>query len=85
MFFFAAALFLSAVSLVRAASLEEPDGQLAGLRQKMGPNRSISLVVWDPKPIVKNQYFFPLAVRAGVDTVWICGFPFCPPNMGKAW
>ncbi len=79
-FFFAAAIFLSAVPLVRAASFEEPDGQLAVLRQKLGPNRGISLVVWNPKPIVNNQYFFPLAVRAGIDTVWICGYPFRQMN-----
>ena len=50
------------------------------MREQLGAQRRIQLVVWDPRPLLKLPYFFRLTVHAGVDTVWICGFPFRQMN-----
>ena len=52
------------------------DSSLAPLRQRLGLERTLGIIVWDPKPILALPDFFPLAVRSGIDTVWICGYPF---------
>ena len=70
---FAAVFF--ALTLSDAASVTTR-GNLVALRERLGTERRLSMVVWDPRPILNTPYFFSLAVEAGVDTVWIAGYPF---------
>ncbi len=72
---------LTAILLCGLLSCEQPaqaasTSSLAALRRQLGPERTLGIIVWDPKPILKLPDFFPLAVRSGIDTVWICGYPF---------
>ncbi|MBI3322443.1 MAG: hypothetical protein HYZ94_02040 [Candidatus Omnitrophica bacterium] len=60
----------------------KPRGLLASLAERLGPNRDLGLVVWDPTDILKlsprpgKLGFFEKAVQAGVTVVWISGFRF---------
>jgi len=60
-----------------------PRGWLAPLIAKMGRNRELDLIIWDPSDIVRRfspaagrPGFFQKAVEAGVTTVWISGYRF---------
>lgn len=53
-----------------------PVGALVPLREKLGVQRQLGMVIWDPRDLLRLQDFFPLAVRAGVNTVWISGYRF---------
>ncbi len=59
-----------------AQATPKPTGALAPLSQRLGIEREISIVIWDPRDLSKLPSFFTKAVRAGVTTVWISGYRF---------
>ena len=59
--------------------VQQPTGALAPLREFLGPNRTISIYANDPTTLATDPTvadLFPLAAKAGADTVWVSGFRF---------
>ncbi|MBI3615241.1 MAG: hypothetical protein HY211_01865, partial [Candidatus Omnitrophica bacterium] len=57
---------------------KEVRGSLTSLRQRLGPDRQIGIIIGDSGDLLKEQVkdFFPRSVRVGLDTVWISGYRF---------
>jgi len=60
---------------------EGPQGALAPLVKRLGPDKQMGIVVWGARDIIRlspkgRPGFFEKAVRAGVNTVWISGYTF---------
>ncbi|MBI3614980.1 MAG: aldo/keto reductase [Candidatus Omnitrophica bacterium] len=62
--------------LAQAQISTGPVGALADLRKELGTDKQLGIIIWDPRDLFRLKDFFSLAVKTGVDVVWISGFRF---------
>lgn len=53
------------------------------VKKEIGESKHLSVIIGDAGPLLDQPYFFPLAVWAGIDTVWIRGGSFLGLEKGQ--